>query len=96
MGSMAWISKGGGGGHLRVSSLCVGCCVCVCVFESSDPVAVSSVLEFFLEFLSQSLNLRHNQLIVSDLRHFFLTMAERVGFEPTVAVTLRLISNQVP
>jgi hypothetical protein len=23
-------------------------------------------------------------------------MAERVGFEPTVAVTLRLISNQVP
>jgi hypothetical protein len=32
-------------------------------------------------------------LILSDLGDFSLTMAERVGFEPTVAVTLRLISN---
>lgn len=27
IGSMAWMSKGGGGGHLRVSSLCVGLAV---------------------------------------------------------------------
>ena len=57
---------------------------------------MSSVLEFFLEFLSQPLHKRHNQLIVSELCDLFLMMAERVGFEPTVAVTLRLISNQVP
>jgi hypothetical protein len=38
---------------------------------------VSSVLEFFLEFLSRSLHQRHNQLILSDLVDCSLTMAEQ-------------------
>jgi len=49
-------------------------------------VAVSSVLEFFLEFLSRSLHQRHNQPIVSDLGDFFLTMAEGVGLPSAMPI----------
>ena len=38
---------------------------------------MSSVLEFFLEFLSRSLHQRHNQLMLSDLGDYSLKMAER-------------------
>ncbi len=69
-----------GTGRFRAPRHC-----CVCVSESSDAVAVSSVLEFVLEFLSRTFRNLLSPLMSSHLWRDFLIMVGAAGFEPTAS-----------